>query len=336
MEYQASKTRYETMRYVRCGKSGLKLPCISLGLWQNFGTYNDFEAMRAMLRMAFDGGVTHFDMANNYGPVPGSAEENFGRLFAQDFKSHRDELILSSKAGYAMWVGPYGDFGSRKSLLASLDQSLKRTGLSYFDIFYHHRMDAQTPLEETMGALATAVQSGKALYAGLSNYDGATAKRAAAILKELRCPFVLHQNRYSIFDRTMIKNGLRDAAIADGQGIIAFSPLAQGLLTSRYLNGVPEGSRMDKNETQKTAFLKKEVLTPEKLKQLYALDSFAANRGQTLAQLALTWVLSDSAVTSVLIGASSAQQVRENLGVQAAPALTPDELRRIEEIVGGE
>lgn len=334
MEYTANKARYDTMSYARCGKSGLQLPRLSLGLWQNFGTEGDFEVMRGMLRTSFDAGMTHFDLANNYGPVPGSAEENLGKLLRQDFAPYRDELIVSSKAGYLMWPGPYGDWGSRKYLLASLDQSLRRTGLDYFDIFYHHRMDPGTPLEETMGALATAVQSGKALYVGLSNYDGPTAKRAAQILEELRCPFVIHQNRYSILDRSMVQNGLHSAAVETGKGIIAFSPLAQGLLTSRYLNGVPEGSRMERTTRTGVGFLKTDVLTPEKLTQLHALNDFAAARGQTLAQLALTWVLSDEAVTSVLIGASRVAQVEENLAVLKSPLLTQAELARVEEIVG--
>ena len=247
MPYTANERRYEAMQYARCGKSGLKLPRVSLGLWHNFGSCDAFDNMRAMLRAAFDCGITHIDMANNYGPVPGAAEENFGRIFEKDLRPYRDELVLSSKAGYTMWPGPYGDFGSRKYLLASLDQSLKRTGLEYFDIFYSHRMDPETPLEETMGALASAVQQGKALYAGISNYDGETTARAAAILKELHCPFIINQSRYSIFDRTIEKNGLKAYAAAHGVGVIAFSPLAQGLLTDKYLHGVPADSRIKKS-----------------------------------------------------------------------------------------
>ena len=261
MPYTANERRYEAMQYARCGKSGLKLPRVSLGLWHNFGSCDAFDNMRAMLRAAFDCGITHIDMANNYGPVPGAAEENFGRIFEKDLRPYRDELVLSSKAGYTMWPGPYGDFGSRKYLLASLDQSLKRTGLEYFDIFYSHRMDPETPLEETMGALASAVQHGKALYAGISNYDGETTARAAAILKELHCPFIINQSRYSIFDRTIEKNGLKAYAAAHGVGIIAFSPLAQGLLTDKYLHGVPADSRIKKSGV----FLKESALTPERL-----------------------------------------------------------------------
>lgn len=242
--YQAEKNRYETMNYNRCGKSGLKLPEVSLGLWHNFGDTGNFETMKQMCFTAFDNGITHFDLANNYGPEPGSAEKNFGRILKKEMKAHRDEMIISTKAGYLMWDGPYGDFGSRKYMLASLDQSLKRMGLEYVDIFYHHRMDPETPLEESMGALDTAVKSGKALYAGISNYDGETMKKACAILKDLNCPFVINQNRYSIFDRTIEENGLKAAAREEGKGIIAFSPLAQGMLTDRYLNGIPQDSRI--------------------------------------------------------------------------------------------
>ena len=242
--YNASEKRYENMLYNRCGKSGLKLPAVSLGLWHNFGDTAPFETMRQICFTAFDNGITHFDLANNYGPEPGSAEKNFGRILKEDLGQYRDELIISTKAGYDMWPGPYGNWGSRKYLLASLDQSLQRMGLEYVDIFYHHRMDPETPLEETMGALAQAVSSGKALYAGLSNYDGETLKKASAILDELRCPFIINQNRYSIFDRTIENNGLKDTAAELGKGIIAFSPLAQGLLTNRYLNGIPEDSRI--------------------------------------------------------------------------------------------
>lgn len=331
MEYTAQENRYETMPYARCGHSGLKLPRVSLGLWHNFGTRDNPETMQAMLRTAFDCGITHFDLANNYGPVPGSAEENFGRLLRADFLPYRDELIVSSKAGYTMWPGPYGDFGSRKYLLASLDQSLQRTGLSYFDIFYHHRMDPETPLEETMGALAYAVQSGKALYAGISNYDGATAARAAAIMRELRCPLIIDQSRYSIFDRTVVTSGLRAAAVQNGLGIIAFSPLAQGLLTDKYLHGVPETSRIRTSGV----FLKESALTPQRLAQISALNTLAQQRGQTLAQMALSWVLHDTAVTSVLIGASSPAQIEENAAIVTAAPFTQSELDAIEAIVTG-
>ncbi|MEG1447074.1 MAG: aldo/keto reductase [Ruthenibacterium sp.] len=332
MPYLAKETRYETMQYAKSGCSGLKLPRISLGLWHNFGSCDTLDNMQTMLRTAFDCGITHFDMANNYGPVPGSAEENFGRLYEKDFKPYRDELILSSKAGYQMWAGPYGDFGSRKSILASLDQSLKRTGLTYFDIFYHHRMDPDTPLEETMGALASAVQQGKALYAGVSNYDGKTAAEAAKILKELHCPFVIDQSRYSIFDRSIIENGLRESAVENGIGIIAFSPLAQGLLTDKYLSGVPQNSRMGKTQQRGTGFLPKDRLTATRLVQIASLNRIAKNRGQTLAQMALSWVLSDTAVTSVLIGASDAAQIIENAAIVTAPPFTQEELAAIEVI----
>ena len=325
MPYTANERRYEAMQYARCGKSGLKLPRVSLGLWHNFGSCDAFDNMRAMLRAAFDCGITHIDMANNYGPVPGAAEENFGRIFEKDLRPYRDELVLSSKAGYTMWPGPYGDFGSRKYLLASLDQSLKRTGLEYFDIFYSHRMDPETPLEETMGALASAVQQGKALYAGISNYDGETTARAAAILKELHCPFIINQSRYSIFDRTIEKNGLKAYAAAHGVGIIAFSPLAQGLLTGRYLDGIPQDSRMAAGRS-----LQREVLTDAMLERLRALNDIARQRGQTLAEMALAWLLRDKRVTSVIVGASSAAQIEDNLRALENASFSDDELARID------
>lgn len=328
MAYQASSNRYDTMQYNRCGASGLKLPKVSLGLWHNFGCTGDFQNMKEMLFCAFDNGITHFDLANNYGPEPGDAERNFGKILASDLKPYRDELIISTKAGYTMWDGPYGDFGSRKYLLASLDQSLMRLGLDYVDIFYHHRMDKETPLEESMGALATAVHSGKALYAGLSNYDGATMQRAAAILTELHCPFVINQNRYSILDRTIEQNGLKDALKPTGKGLITFSPLAQGLLTNRYLNGIPQDSRI----VTDGRFLKAERLTPALLSQLHALNALAAERGQTLAQMALCWVMKDSAVTSVLVGASRKAQILDNLGIVNAAPLSAEELAEIDRI----
>lgn len=328
MAYQASSNRYDTMQYNRCGASGLKLPKVSLGLWHNFGCTGDFQNMKEMLFCAFDNGITHFDLANNYGPEPGDAERNFGKILASDLKPYRDELIISTKAGYTMWDGPYGDFGSRKYLLASLDQSLMRLGLDYVDIFYHHRMDKETPLEESMGALATAVHSGKALYAGLSNYDGATMQRAAAILTELHCPFVINQNRYSILDRTIEQNGLKDALKPTGKGLITFSPLAQGLLTNRYLNGIPQDSRI----VTDGRFLKAARLTPALLSQLHALNALAAERGQTLAQMALCWVMKDSAVTSVLIGASRKAQILDNLGIVNAAPLSAQELAEIDRI----
>jgi L-glyceraldehyde 3-phosphate reductase len=328
MAYSANAERYNDMTYRRCGTSGLKLPLLSLGLWHNFGTNDDYENMKRMCFTAFDGGVTHFDLANNYGPLPGSAEANLGRIMKQELSAYRDELVISTKAGYYMWPGPYGDRGSRKYLLSSLDQSLKRLGLPYVDIFYHHRMDPETPLEESMLALEAAVRSGRALYAGISNYDAKTAGRAAEILTELHCPFVLNQVRYSIFDRHIEPDELDKTAKEAGFGLIAFSPLAQGLLTDRYLNGVPGGSRMGKGGP----FLKREQLTDEKLEQIHALNDLALRRGQTLSQMALSWVLANDAVTSVLIGASSPEQIVQNLGVLNAPAFTAEDLRRIEAI----
>ena len=328
MAYTASETRYDNMVYRRCGKTGLKLPLLSLGLWHNFGTNDDYGNMKRMCFAAFDRGVTHFDLANNYGPVPGSAETNFGRILREELFAYRDELIVSTKAGYLMWPGPYGDRGSRKYMLASLDQSLKRLGLPYVDIFYHHRMDPETPLEESMLALDTAVKSGRALYAGISNYDAKTARRAAAILKDLHCPFVLNQVRYSIFDRHIEPDQLEETAREAGFGLIAFSPLAQGLLTGRYLDGIPADSRMGKGGP----FLRREQLTPEKLGQIRALNDLANSRGQTLSQMALSWVVRSDAVTSVLIGASSPEQIEENLGILAAGAFTAEELARIDEI----
>ncbi|MDD4850955.1 MAG: L-glyceraldehyde 3-phosphate reductase [Gemmiger sp.] len=328
MPYTPSTTRYDAMPYHPCGESGLKLPAVSLGFWHNFGTNANYETMRALCHTAFDGGITHFDLANNYGPEPGSAEANLGRILKQDFAPYRDELIISTKAGYGMWPGPYGDFGSRKYLLASLDQSLARLGLEYVDIFYHHRMDPDTPLEETMGALAQAVQSGKALYAGLSNYDGPTMQKAAAILRELHCPFVINQNRYSIFDRSIEKNGLKAAAVAEKKGIIAFSPLAQGTLTNRYLNGIPEDSRAKADGR----FLKQSDLTPARLSQIRRLNEIAATRGQTLAEMALSWVLRDGQVTSVLIGASKPEQILDNLRAVENTHFTAEELWKIDEV----
>lgn len=328
MTYIADQNRYHTMQYNRCGKSGLKLPAVSFGFWHNFGVHNDYENMKQMCFTAFDNGITHFDLANNYGPEYGRAERNFGQIFREEFTAYRDELIISTKAGYDMWEGPYGDWGSRKYLLASLDQSLSRMGLDYVDIFYHHRMDPETPLEETMGALDQAVKSGKALYAGISNYDGPTMEKAAAILKELHCPFVINQNRYSIFDRTIEKNGLKQAACREGKGIIAFSPLAQGLLTDKYLHGIPEDSRMAKDGR----YLHRDALSPEKLDRIKALNAIAAQRGQTLAQMALSWVLKDDQVTSVLIGASRPEQILENLKIIGNTAFSEEELKEINKI----
>ena len=326
--YLASEKRYETMPYNRLGTSGLKLPAVSLGLWHNFGNTGRYDNMRQMCFTAFDNGITHFDLANNYGPPEGTAEINFGRILKEDLHCYRDELIISTKAGYWMWPGPYGDWGSRKYLLASLDQSLKRMGLDYVDIFYHHRMDPTTPLEETMGALATAVQSGKALYVGLSNYDGEHLKQAAAILRELKVPFVINQNRYSIFDRTIERNGLKQTAADLGKGIIAFSPLAQGMLTDRYLNGIPADSRIRTD----TRFLKENALTPQRLEQIRQLNDLAAQRGQTLAQMALSWVLRDGIVTSVLAGASKPEQVLDNIKAAQNISFTPEELALIDRI----
>lgn len=326
--YQASEKRYDTMPYNRLGNSGLKLPAVSLGLWHNFGNTGRFDNMQKMCFTAFDNGITHFDLANNYGPPEGSAEINFGRILKEDLGVYRDELIISTKAGYWMWPGPYGEWGSRKYLLSSLDQSLKRMGLDYVDIFYHHRPDPDTPLEETMGALATAVQSGKALYVGLSNYDGPRMEQAAAILTEMRVPFVINQNRYSIFDRTIERNGLKDTAANLGKGIIAFSPLAQGMLTDRYLNGIPADSRIRTD----TRFLKESALTPERLEQIRQLNDLAAQRGQTLAQMALSWILRDGIVTSVLAGASRPEQVLDNIKAAENTVFTAEERALIDKI----
>ena len=319
--------RYDSMVYNRCGHSGLKMPTLSLGLWHNFGDTARYDNMKAICLTAFDHGIVHFDLANNYGPEPGAAERNFGRILREELGAHRHELLISTKAGYGMWPGPYGDFGSRKYLLTSLDQSLQRMGLDYVDIFYHHRMDPDTPLEETMGALDQAVKSGKALYAGLSNYDGPTMAKAAAILTDLHCPFVINQNRYSIFDRTIEKNSLKDTAVRLGKGIIAFSPLAQGLLTDRYLHGIPEDSRMRTDGR----FLKDNALTPERLAQITALNDLAARRGESLATMALKWILKDGAVTSVLVGASRPEQVLDDLKVLQSPDFTEEELAIIDQ-----
>ncbi len=324
--YTASEKRYETMKYNRCGKSGLMLPAVSLGLWHNFGDNNDFENMRNMCFTAFDNGITHFDLANNYGPTEGAAEINFGKILSQDMSAYRDEMVISTKAGYYMWPGPYGDWGSRKYLIASLDQSLKRMGLDYVDIFYHHRMDPETPLEETMEALAQIVRSGKALYVGISNYDGPTLAKATAILDELHVPFIINQNRYSIFDRTIEKNGLKETAKALNKGIICFSPLAQGLLTNRYLNGIPEDSRVRTDGR----FLKEGQITEEKLANIKALNEIAKKRGQTLAEMALAWILKDGYVTSVLIGASKPSQILDNIKAIENINFTDEELREID------
>ena len=319
--------RYDTIVYNRCGKSGLKLPVVSLGLWHNFGDTSVYENMKQMCFTAFDNGITHFDLANNYGPAYGSAERNFGKLFREELHPYRDEMLISTKAGFDMWEGPYGNWGSRKYLLASLDQSLKRMGLDYVDIFYHHRMDLETPLEETMGALATAVCQGKALYVGLSNYDGETLEQAAAILKDLKCPFVINQNCYSIFDRTVEKNGLKDMTGNLKKGLITFSPLAQGQLTDRYLNGIPEDSRIRKDGR----FLKESILTAERMEQIRKLNELAAQRGEKLADMALAWLLQKKEVTSVLIGASKTQQILDNIKAIHSAPFTEEELQKIDE-----
>ena len=328
MYYKASGERYHTMQYNRCGKSGLLLPAVSLGLWHNFGTNDVFETMRQMCFTAFDSGITHFDLANNYGPLPGSAESNFGKILAEDLKPYRDELIISTKAGYDMWEGPYGNFGSRKYLIASLDQSLTRLDLDYVDIFYHHRPDPETPLEETMTALDQIVKSGKALYIGISNYDGPTMMKAAQILKELHTPFIINQNCYNMFNRTIENNGLKAEAPKAGKGIITFSPLAQGLLTNRYLNGIPKDSRIARSGI----FLKESDVNEKRLDQILALSKMAAQRGQTLAQFALSWILKDNDITSVLIGASRPEQILDCIRCMENTTFTAEELQKIDAI----
>lgn len=326
--YQASEKRYEAMEYHFCGSSGLKLPAVSFGLWHNFGDNAVYDNMKELCFTAFDNGIIHFDLANNYGPKYGSAETNFGKILREELSGYRDELLISTKAGYDMWEGPYGNWGSRKYLLASLDQSLKRLGLDYVDIFYHHRMDPETPLEETMGALAQAVNSGKALYVGLSNYDGEHLEKAAAILDDLKCPFIINQNRYSIFDRAIENNGLKNTAEKLGKGIIAFSPLAQGMLTDRYLNGIPCDSRVKKDGR----FLKENALTKERIMQIEQLNALAEERGQSLAEMALAWVLKDHSVTSVLIGASKPSQILDNIRAIQNTSFCEEELEKIENI----
>ena len=328
MKYIPTSKRYSAMQFNRCGKSGLMLPAISLGLWHNFGHVDKPETYRSIMHAAFDAGITHFDLANNYGPPPGSAEENFGRILKQDFQSYRDEMIISTKAGYLMWPGPYGDFGSRKYLLSSLDQSLKRMGLDYVDIFYHHRPDPDTPLEETMMALDQAVRSGKALYAGISNYTASQTKAAARILKALDTPCLIHQPKYSMMVREPEKD-LLDILDDEGIGCIAFSPLAQGLLTSKYLNGIPEDSRAAKSH----GFLQKQSITPDLLEKIGSLNSLATGRNQSLAQMALAWLLKDPGVTSVLVGASSVKQLLDNLGALDNTVFDTDELNKIDEIL---
>ena len=327
--YQADEKRYEEMKYNRCGASGLLLPAVSLGLWHNFGSNGNFDNMQDMCHTAFDHGITHFDLANNYGPVPGSAEENFGRILAKGLGRYRDELIISTKAGYDMWPGPYGNWGSKKYLVASLDQSLKRMGLDYVDIFYHHRPDPNTPLEETVRALDGIVRSGKALYVGISNYNKEQTIAAAELFKELGTPFIINQRKYSMFARDIEKDGLKDYAAAHGIGIITFSPLAQGLLTDRYLHGIPEDSRVRTDGR----FLKEAAIVEETLKKVRALNDLASQRGQTLAQMALSWILRDGDITSVLIGASKPSQILDNIGIIHATAFSEEERRRIDEIL---
>jgi L-glyceraldehyde 3-phosphate reductase len=330
MTYTPLKTRYDNMRYNRCGRSGIKLPAISLGLWHNFGGVDVLENCRAMLRRAFDLGITHFDLANNYGPPYGSAEETFGQLFRKDFQPYRDELIISSKAGWDMWPGPYGDFGSRKYLVASLDQSLKRMGLEYVDIFYHHRPDPETPLEETMGALDYVVRSGRALYAGISMYPPDLTRKAVKILHQMSTPCLIHQPNYSLFDR-WVEDGLLDVLSEEGIGCIVFSPLDQGMLTNRYLQGIPKDSRAGKPGT----FLDRTDITEDKLTKVRLLNEIAQKRGQSMAQMALAWVLRQPAVTSALIGASRVSQVEDGVASLNRLEFTQGELASIEKILAG-
>lgn len=328
MTYIPADTRYDAMEYRRCGRSGIRLPALSLGLWHNFGEITPFGVQQSILRTAFDQGITHFDLANNYGPPYGEAERNFGLHMERDWRPHRDELILSTKAGYDMWPGPYGNFGSRKYLIASIDQSLLRMQVDYVDIFYHHRPDPETPLEETMGALDQIVRSGKALYVGISNYGPEQARQAIRILRQLGTPCLIHQPRYSLFDR-WIENGLTDVLREEQVGCICFSPLAGGLLTDRYLNGIPADSRAGHDPR----FLKPEAITEEKLRKIRALNELAAARGQKLAQMALQWVLRDGVVASALIGASRPEQIRDNVQALRGPAFTAEELQAIDEIL---
>lgn len=330
MTYQANKNRYQEMQYHRCGNSGLKLPAFSLGLWHNFGSVDSYENMKKLIFHSFDLGITHFDLANNYGPIQGSAEENFGKILHQEMRDYRDELIISSKAGYKMWDGPYGDWGSKKYLVSSLDQSLKRMGLDYVDIFYHHRPDPETPLEETMAALDLIVRQGKALYVGISNYNAEQTAQAVEILNKLGTPLLIHQPRYSMFER-WIEDGLQDVLAESGVGSIAFSPLAQGMLTNRYLDGIPTDSRAGKSNT----FLPKERVTDVVLNKVRALNRIALERGQSIAQMSLAWVLRQGKVTSALIGASRVSQIEENVKALQNRDFTEEELSVIEDILRG-
>ncbi|GAB2773009.1 L-glyceraldehyde 3-phosphate reductase [Salinimicrobium soli] len=326
--YTAAEDRYEKMEYRRCGKSGILLPLLSLGLWHNFGDIDDYDNARQILRTAFDNGITHFDLANNYGPPYGSAEKNFGKIFAEDFKQYRDELIISTKAGWDMWPGPYGNFGSRKYLIASLDQSLQRMGLDYVDIFYHHRPDPNTPLEETMGALDHIVRQGKALYVGISQYSADGTARAAKILRQLGTPLLIHQPRYNMFDR-WVEKSLLDTLENEGIGSIAFSPLEQGILTDKYLNGIPEDSRA----AREGGYLDKDIITPQVVQKVQKLNDLAQKRGQSLAQMAIAWLLKDERITSVLIGVSRESQLKDNLDVIKNRSFTEAELKQIEQIL---
>lgn len=327
--YEADKKRYDTMKYNRCGKSGLLLPAVSLGLWHNFGSNGNFDNMQNMCHTAFDHGITHFDLANNYGPVPGSAEENFGRILKKGLGLFRDELIISTKAGYDMWPGPYGNWGSKKYLVASLDQSLKRMGLDYVDIFYHHRPDNDTPLEETARALDGIVRSGKALYIGISNYNKEQTIAIAKLFAEMGTPFIINQRKYSMFDRTIEHDGLKDYAAANGIGIITFCPLAQGLLTDRYLNGIPADSRIRTDGR----FLHEDAVDKITIDKVKALSAISEERGQTLAQMALAWILRDHDITSVLIGASKPSQIIDNVGMLTNLEFSEDERNRIDAIL---
>jgi L-glyceraldehyde 3-phosphate reductase len=330
MEYKADPKRYDKMEYRRCGNSGLKLPAVSLGLWHNFGHIDNFENGRDILRLAFDSGITHFDLANNYGPPPGSAEENFGKIFKEDFKPYRDELIISTKAGWGMWPGPYGDFGSKKYLVASFDQSLKRMGLDYVDIFYHHRPDPDTPLEETMATLDLFVRQGKALYVGISSYNPEETGKAVGILKQLGTPCLIHQPKYSMFNR-WIEEGLLDVLEKEGVGCIPFSSLAQGLLTNKYLNGIPKDSRAASHRGN--GAMEEDQLTEDNLKRVRSLNDIALKRGQSLAQMALSWVIKDPRITSVLLGVSKPEQITDSLKCITNYKFTETELSQIEEIL---